>query len=76
MKPTKVRIQSLVQPYVQEDEQGKYLSFSDAELLIDQILKEYEGITCRYNTYYPGCEELLITSIRGTTEFFSVRIKK
>lgn len=76
MKPTKIKLQNHVQPYLQKDEKGEYLSFEDAEMLIEQIIDEYEGVTCRYDAYYPGFEELLITPIKGKTSFLTVRIKR
>lgn len=76
MKPTKVKIQAFVKPYLRSDERGEYLVFDEAEMMLDKLLDEYIGIMTRYLTTPTGREELVITSAAGRTEFGRFRVKR
>ena len=76
MKPTKVKIQAFVQPYLHKDNRGEYLLFDEAELMLDKMLEEYVGIMTRYITTQAGREELVITSAAGRTEFGRYRVQR
>ena len=76
MKPTKVKIQAFVKPYLHTDERGEFLSFDEAEIMLDRMLEEFVGIMTRYLFTPAGREELVITSAAGRTEFGRYRVKR
>lgn len=76
MKPTKNSIQEFVKPYLHTDERGTFLIYNEAELMLDKMVEDFVGITTRYLTSVTGCEELVITSAAGRSEYGRYRVKR
>lgn len=51
MRPSKSKIQEVIQAHLHKDEKGEYLSYDEAEqMLEEEILPEFIGITAQYKS--------------------------
>ena len=70
MRPSKSKIQEVIQAHLHKDERGEYLSYNEAERMLEEdILPKFTGITAQYK------EILVISSATGRSEYVRYRIK-
>lgn len=77
MRPSKSKIQEVIQAHLHKDEKGEYLFYDEAEqMLEEEILPEFIGITAQYKSSASGNEILVISSATGRSEYARYRIKR
>lgn len=76
MRPSKSKIQEVIQAHLHKDERGEYLSYNEAERMLEEdILPKFTGITAQYKKSASGKEILVISSATGRSEYVRYRIK-
>lgn len=72
--PRTARVQQIVERFIRNDENGEYLRFEDAELVLDHIFRLYSNVVSQYERQRNGTEILVVNSLCGKTEFLRVRV--
>jgi len=74
--PRTERVQQIANRHIRHDEQGDYLTFDDAELVLDHIFRLYSNVVSQYERQRNGTEMLVVKSLCGKTEFLRMRIQR
>lgn len=74
--PRTERVRQIARRYMRRDEQGNYLTFEDAELVLDHIFRLYSNVASQYERQRDGTEVLVVNSLCGKTDFLRMRIRR